>query len=249
MEIPRNIHQIWLGPKPKLERFMASWVSFCDRFSFDYHFWSEDEINELDFENKPIYQMCLERKNWHGASDIARVAILNKIGGFYLDCDFLWGYNDEASHLLSAIGTFFATTEHHFPPPHILNATVFPEDLSNVERAVFLCNGFLGSVPSHPILCLHEHYQRFMVEQNGGKVTAETAGCYFLTWCSQYYPFTLIPAKWIFPAQLHSPRISLYVNEHSLNSTIQYMNQDEAERVWKESRRIEDRKSNCLPNP
>lgn len=77
--IPRIIHQIWLGPHPVPE-WTKSWMHIK---GWSYKLWSEDELS------LPTLQAAYDRcKNYYNMkSDLARLEILYKYGGLYLDCD------------------------------------------------------------------------------------------------------------------------------------------------------------------
>ena len=88
-QIPKIIHQIWVGKNKQPTIWMDSWrVDYCTKFpEWSYKLWTEKEIMELDLTNK--LQFASEPFN-NGKSDIARYEILNRIGGVFMDADSLW---------------------------------------------------------------------------------------------------------------------------------------------------------------
>ncbi len=85
-QIPKLIHQIWIGPKPLPEKYkiwMKSWQDLNK--DWDYKLWTDQNIGELNFINKDLFH---NSKNIGFKSDIARYEILNKFGGLYADTDF-----------------------------------------------------------------------------------------------------------------------------------------------------------------
>gem|GEM_PF-157978 len=87
-EIPKKIHYIWFGDKPlgSVEQdCIESWKKHCG----DYEIILWNEAN-YDIADKPIYvRQAYEAKKYAFASDFARLDIVYKYGGFYLDTDVL----------------------------------------------------------------------------------------------------------------------------------------------------------------
>jgi mannosyltransferase OCH1-like enzyme len=88
--IPRILHQIWVGgPLPDtFARWAAGWRQ--QHPGWDYHLWGQDEpIPELI--NQELYDQAEHYcPGFEGQlrSDLARVEILQRFGGVYLDTDF-----------------------------------------------------------------------------------------------------------------------------------------------------------------
>ena len=83
--IPKIIHHIWLGsplPKKYLE-FINTWKRKNPLWKFIL--WDEKKLEDLDMINKTLY---LKLNNYGAKSDVARLEILYKMGGFYFDTDF-----------------------------------------------------------------------------------------------------------------------------------------------------------------
>lgn len=83
--IPKTIHYCWFGrgQKPKLaEHCIASWRRYCP----DYRIveWNEDNF---DIRMNGYTRMCYEQRKYAFLSDYARLVILEKEGGIYLDTD------------------------------------------------------------------------------------------------------------------------------------------------------------------
>ena len=83
--IPKIIHHIWLGsPLPKKYfEFINTWKTKNPEWKFIL--WDEKKLEDLDMINKNLY---LKLKNYGAKSDVARLEILYKKGGFYFDTDF-----------------------------------------------------------------------------------------------------------------------------------------------------------------
>ena len=91
--IPRLIHQIWVGDWPR-----PAWTdAWRDLPGWGYQLWDEDRIDRFGLVNRRLYDAYLaDGKPW-GAADIARVEILARCGGVYLDADveFVADFGDE----------------------------------------------------------------------------------------------------------------------------------------------------------
>lgn len=88
--IPPIIHQIWFGEVPSrikemMETFSEDYVS--KNPGTRYILWNERRLRSLGMINKDVFE--LETKH-DCKSDIARLEILNKFGGFYVDSDCVW---------------------------------------------------------------------------------------------------------------------------------------------------------------
>jgi hypothetical protein len=83
--IPKIIHQLWLGPRP-LPTYTESWKLCAFKNDWEYRLWRDKDIDELElkwracYDAAPLFQI---------KSDIARIEILSRFGGFYFDCDFV----------------------------------------------------------------------------------------------------------------------------------------------------------------
>ena len=78
--IPKIIHQIWIGPKPRPEKWMDSWR--LKHPDWEYKLWTEENLpklrNQDQFDKIDTYQ---------GKADILRYELLYEYGGIYIDAD------------------------------------------------------------------------------------------------------------------------------------------------------------------
>lgn len=112
-EIPKIIHQIWIGPNPVPFIWINTW-----RFEYikknpewKYILWDNENIKNLKYLDIIRYE---KEKTWNGKSDFLRFAILKEHGGVYIDADSV---SIEGKSLDSLIeeskGNFFAAWEDH----------------------------------------------------------------------------------------------------------------------------------------
>ena len=83
--IPKIIHYCWFGGKEKPDsviKCMKSWKKYCQ--DYEIKEWNESnfDINENDY-----CREAFEAKKWAFVADMARIVVLEKYGGIYMDTD------------------------------------------------------------------------------------------------------------------------------------------------------------------
>lgn len=128
--LPKIVHQIWLGHDDPPTDWMQTWVEFAYNADWDYQLWTNDTIPPL--ENYKAYNFYMAHEEWHGAADVARVEILERYGGWYMDADIELidplGFGTDPMQFANFVVTEHPTQHDRFP------------------------NGVIGSVPGHPVL-------------------------------------------------------------------------------------------------
>lgn len=87
--IPKKIHYIWLGGKPK-NKLTEVCINTWKRNLLDYRIieWNESNIDLANLCNENRFlKKCVELKLWAFVSDYLRLWILENQGGIYLDTD------------------------------------------------------------------------------------------------------------------------------------------------------------------
>ena len=84
MLIPKIIHFVWLGPH-KLPESVKTWQKH--HIDWKIIVWNEEKISHIHLINKDIYE--LPNKRYNQKSDIARLEILYRYGGVYIDSDII----------------------------------------------------------------------------------------------------------------------------------------------------------------
>lgn len=132
-EIPRVIHQFWVGPRPAPEAWMSTWKALNP--GFDYKLWTEEEVDAFGLRNRAPYDRLMNLHTptgYGGASDVVRAEVLEREGGIWVDAD---------SRALKPLDG----------APFLREPFFLMEEHSDKQR--YLLNGcFMGSVPHHPIL-------------------------------------------------------------------------------------------------
>lgn len=83
--IPRKIHYCWFGKGeyPEIvKRCMKSWKTYCP--GYEINLWNEDNY---DVTKNRYIKEAYENKKWAFVSDYARLDIIYREGGIYLDTD------------------------------------------------------------------------------------------------------------------------------------------------------------------
>lgn len=143
---------------------------------FNFCMWREKTIEMFSLENKKLYNQYMEKEIYYGASDVARIEILNRYGGIFMDADSICTNTIENEEFLNS--DFFAVNEFH--PGRI-------------------ANGVIGSIPGHPIL------KKYIEEIGKAKKTMpvwNTIGGAMLTRCIEEYgkeKVTILPAYSFYP--------------------------------------------------
>ena len=98
-DVPKIIHQIWVGPRPIPTKWTQTWEKFCTENGFTYKLWGEAEINTL-LKHHPAKDLYDTQQQHSAKSDIARFEILAAHGGIYVDADTVF-LSQNVKHLLN----------------------------------------------------------------------------------------------------------------------------------------------------
>jgi mannosyltransferase OCH1-like enzyme len=118
-EIPRVLHQVWLGRTP-ISPLVRDWQQKLQELhpAWEYRLWTEDTIRDL-----PIAELLPLCRSLSSASNVVRLAVIAMYGGVYLDCD----------------------CEPIRPLDDLLGHGAF----AALEQENSLCNAVFGAVPNH----------------------------------------------------------------------------------------------------
>lgn len=126
--IPKILHQIWIGPKPAPTNLMNTWKAAHP--NFEYILWTEAEI-----ERRGLSFVCQKQiadiPEINGKADIIRWEILYQMGGYFVDADSICIEPfDELFEGKSAFATF---------------------ENENMRKDL-IATGTMGFVPQHPLV-------------------------------------------------------------------------------------------------
>ncbi len=136
-EVPRVIHQIWIGPQP-VPPAVAAWAGHAAAQGYAYRLWREEALAEAGYLDEPVCRAMLDRGDYPGAVDALRYAILAQHGGIYLDCDWYPARDDVGFHDLMPLRGLLALTED---VPRLTST-----------GGLLLANSFIAAPPGHPVL-------------------------------------------------------------------------------------------------
>lgn len=207
-DIPKIIHQIWIGNKipSTLLPLVEKWKNLKN---FEYRLWSDKDILELNFENKDLY---IQASNYGQKADVARLAILEKFGGLYIDTDyeyindkkiesFLENYDFiigiEPIEINQGFGNAFIAASVNHPLIKKLNSSLrdnffhFSDTIKKtgpafVSKIIFenidLLNGAILLPPTYiyPIAFYDEEYEEFYKDKSSF-LKEETLGIHYWT--------------------------------------------------------------------
>lgn len=151
-KIPKKIHYCWFGGKELpdfLQECMESWNRYCP----DYEILRWDETN-YDFNKYEYTRQAAAHKKWGFVTDVARLDILYRYGGIYLDTDV---------KLLKPLEDF-----------RYQKGFVGVERWGNINSG-----GGIGAVPNHPMIREMLDYRlQFPFVMEDGSFNIETNGLY-----------------------------------------------------------------------
>jgi mannosyltransferase OCH1-like enzyme len=182
--IPKIIHQIWIGTEPPPFEWINSWLEFCKQYNWQHILWDNKRVEEFleTLVNKKEYNSS---HSYQQKSDILRYEIMLKYGGFYIDCDMIWLQRDIELYL---------NLENEF--------IGVQEPLSSAYGLIgspYLANGFFACKPNCDILkqCVDSLSSRFTMSQ---KAWISTGPVLFNSCINT--PIYIIPSTWVFPVSI-----------------------------------------------
>jgi mannosyltransferase OCH1-like enzyme len=141
--IPHMIHQIWMGGPipPQIKEMMETFsVDYIKKNpGSQYILWDENKLKKYKMINKDLFD---KEDKYDCKSDIARVEILNRFGGFYIDSDTIWLGNKS---ILSAPSSYGITIAYEKAGIKIGNRYLN-------DKTTRCANGVFGSTIQNPIM-------------------------------------------------------------------------------------------------
>lgn len=87
--IPRVVHQLWIGPRPRPQTLMDSWKHAHEAEGFEYRMWGNEEVASLEFSFPGLREAVDTIPEINGKADVLRWQILYLHGGVFSDADSL----------------------------------------------------------------------------------------------------------------------------------------------------------------
>jgi len=127
--IPKIIHQVWFGPRPVPTKWTNTWRDAHP--GWEYKLWRESDVLDLGLRSSDHIRLFLDAGIYDAAADVARVGILVREGGIYIDAD--------AECLRPLDDAWFMNSD----------AFVCAEE-TDKRTGDTVANGFMGAKPNHP---------------------------------------------------------------------------------------------------
>jgi len=157
MNIPQTIHYVWLGNNPKsklVKDSIKTWKKHAHGFRIVE--WNEAKLENL-MQDDTFYHEALKDHNYAFASDYARLEILRKYGGVYLDTDM---------YLLQNPSKFLKGRK-----------LVLCFQMSDSLQDEIIETSFMACVPNHPlILGMLDFYKNMHYDKNNLIPNSELLG-------------------------------------------------------------------------
>ncbi|QCL85779.1 mannosyltransferase [Agrobacterium pusense] len=135
-DVPRLIHQIWIGEKsPPMS--VEAWAAHALKHGYDYRLWREADLEREGVFANSVFNRMLSEGDYPGAVDVARYILLERFGGIYLDCDW-YPARDDVSF-------------DSFLP--LAGLTAFDEKTprNTGQGSMLLANSFIAAPAAHPV--------------------------------------------------------------------------------------------------
>ena len=88
MGIPKQLHQIWIGPDQRPDHLIKTWQD--KHKGWGHVVWDESMLDKALAWTpgaRKVYDRYMQDKRYCGAANVARVLILHQYGGVYVDAD------------------------------------------------------------------------------------------------------------------------------------------------------------------
>jgi len=161
IDIPKNIHQIWLGKKASPKKWLSS---FQNNFlkshpDWKYKLWTEEDVKDLKLVNQELYD---KEESIVAKADLLRYEILFKFGGVYFDADILWLNNKSLDNLLTdtnKTGFFVGREDHRLLANSVIGSSkennilkVIIDELNKNYSELRVLNSFAPWISTGPVI-------------------------------------------------------------------------------------------------
>lgn len=193
-EIPKMIHQVWIGPNKLPEKWIDSWrYTYLSYFpNWKYKLWRDKDIEEFGLKNKDYFD---SEPGYSGKVNIIRYEILERLGGVYIDadCEYL-DINERSLNELISMSKdkgFFISKE---------------------PSVSFYANSVIGSIPNHPIIsdCV-----KHICDDRDFKIPSwKRTGPLYITKHVELHKdkYKVVPTHWFYPIKWHGIKVDDYRN-------------------------------------
>lgn len=211
MEIPRIIHQIWIGKAipPIVKLYMKT---FKNQRGFEYKLWSNKDLTENNFPITYRYiKKILSKKKvvYAMIADLMRLEILYHHGGVYVDTTM---------ERLKSIEKILKTKSQFI----MSNEEPCGLKCRGENNKLFISNSFIASIPEYKVLkrLLSEEYLKsidFNLPAN-----LATGPYYVRTGIKRHTDVKILPTKYIYPFDFEEQDPCVYLEKRKGFRKIKY---------------------------
>uniref|UniRef100_A0A6U5AHR0 Alpha 1,4-glycosyltransferase domain-containing protein n=1 Tax=Hemiselmis andersenii TaxID=464988 RepID=A0A6U5AHR0_HEMAN len=185
-DIPKKMHQIWIGPKVPPIVWCDSWrKSFRSQYpGWEYKLWTDHEVSKLNLRTQEFFD---KEHMFQCKADLLRLEILWEEGGIYIDADMVWLHKDLQDVLNAGKDTGFFCG--------------FEPDTKDKPYSV-IGNSFIACTPRHPLVDMLIKYIRAVYDHKRPYNGVEwVTGPLAFTKCISHtqMPFFVPPQIWFYP--------------------------------------------------
>lgn len=222
MSIPKVIHYCWFGGNPfseKEEMCISSWKKYCP----DYEIKRWDETN-FDVMQHPFTKNAFEKKKWAFLSDFARLQIIYRYGGIYMDTDVeLIKPLDDLLQLKAFIGR---ECENFTMNPGLCfgaeaQTPIIGDFLDVYERQDFGCEGERTRYEIIPIPLVITEYLR---KREPGFVVADKE--------QEFFDLHIFPVEYFCPQNCYTGKTQITERTYSIHHFVSSWKSDEEKKSF-----------------
>jgi len=168
---------------------MITWEELNPNYA--YHVFDYDGIKLFKLKNDKLFEEFMAKKEYHGACDVARIEIVERLGGIYLDADSICLKTLEGAPFMKK--DFVAVYDH--------------EVVGHEGR---INNGVIGAIRHHPIL---KDYIAKMSQAKDIRPPWRTIGGELLTQCVREHgedkKVEILPAYSFWPENHNGKKVEI----------------------------------------
>ena len=205
-DIPKIIHQVWIGKNPRPDEWMDTVKDFAERYGYTYMLW--DGVDKLHIDSisglKRIYDSFDHLLA--GKADIIRMLALYNYGGIYIDADSVIMKPEKFAAFLekNKAPVFFGW--ENMTAKHTRKLKNVNSEVKRTRRLV--ANGLIGVEKKHPFFKrlldgLEEHYESLDAKEK--KQAWKAVGPYYVT-CVYHATRHEFPGVHVYPMKYFYPR-------------------------------------------
>jgi len=226
MQIPKIIHQLWIGPKKPPTKFMNTWKDKHESEGFEYIRWTEEEMEKRGFHSQ-LTNKIKDMEEINGKADILRWELLYEYGGVFVDAD---SYCIEpVTYLVDKYKAFFGYENEKVRGAGWTGNTEYDDVLARTHPLI--ATGTMAFPPKHelPRLAIEWIKNNDISSKRTRKRAWRTVGPGLITrlyWQHKWEDITVLPSHLFLPIHAsgctYNGREKIYANQEWASSKYSY---------------------------